>query len=148
MKAQRPHEVYEALLMKKVDGLLSEEESVLFEHHLSTCEQCQEEFEDFKDVKEVTDMMAERILADAAIEPFRESRQTRTFLGLGMLLFFVGAMVLIGYGAYVFWADPEVPFVIKTGFGLLSVGAVVLFAYVLRVRLRGRSRDPYREIDL
>lgn len=148
MKANRPHEHYEALLMKKVDGLLNESERLELERHLSRCDECREELEDFLDVKEATDMMTNRILADADIEPLREGPRTRAVLGVGMVLFIAGMLVMMGYGYYVFWMDPTVSIVLKVGFGLLSVGTVVLFIYVLRVRLRGRKRDPYREVDL
>ena len=114
MKANRPHEHYEALLMKKVDGLLNESERLELERHLSRCDECREELEDFLDVKEATDMMTNRILADADIEPLREGPRTRAVLGVGMVLFIAGMLVMMGYGYYVFWMDPTVSIVLRS----------------------------------
>ena len=121
MTSKRPHEYYEVLLMKVAD---------------------------FHAIKETTDMMTRRILMDAKIEPPREGTYARLTLKVGFLLLLVGALILSGFAAYSLFTDPTVPLVVKLGGSAAGLGALVLLVYVLRIRWRARSKDPYKEIDL
>lgn len=141
------HEFYQTLLVKAVDQLLTDDEQLLFQDHLSQCDLCSEEYSDFVAIKETTDGMTGRILADAAIEPPIVSTNSRVILLLGMTLVLAGFGILIGFGGYTFFSDPGVPTFFKVGFGVLIVGIVILSGYVLRIKLRGIFKDPYREIE-
>lgn len=141
------HEPYEILLVKATDGCLTPRERQALDEHLATCAECRAELADFRRVKEVTDAMTTRILADAAIEPPRESAATKVWLGLSLGLVGLGVGVLLGFGAWELWADPEVPLILKVALGACALGLGGVGAYLLTVRFAGRSRDPYEEID-
>lgn len=64
----------------------------------------------------------------------------------GWLLMLVGFVTLMAYGLFVWFADPEVPLVIKIGGGALLVGLAVLTVHVGRRASRERRRDPYRDV--
>jgi len=148
MSTERSHELYEILLMKAVDGLLSAEEKSKLDEHLEGCAACRTELADFREIKKSTDAMTQRILRDAQIEPPREGPGARSVLGAGFALLLVGALTLIGFGLYALMSDPTVPVLMKAGTGAGGLGALVLLAYAVRIRLRAMRKDPYKEVDL
>lgn len=148
MSTERSHELYEMLLMKAVDGLLSTEEKSKLDEHLEGCAACRAELADFREIKKSTDVMTERILKDAEIEPPREGPGARSVLGVGFALLLAGALTLIGFGLYTLMSDSTVPMPIKAGTGAAGLGALVLLVYVARIRLRAMHKDPYKEVDL
>jgi len=146
--SQTAHERYEVLLVKATDGMLTDAERGELDAHLAECASCREELDDFAKIKETTDAMTDRILKDALIEPPREAPSTRALLSASFVALLVGTLVLLGFAAYTFFADAEVPWPVKLGAGVAGLGALALLLYTLRVRLRALKRDPYREIDL
>ena len=138
---------YEELAMRAVDGLLTESEAAELAAFTEGRPDRTAEIEDFHDIKRSTNAMRDRIAATARIEPARPDRVTQSTLHLAFVLIWAGLIGLYGFAAYEFLVDPETPVWIKTAGGLFGVGLVILFLYVLRVRLRGLRHDPYAEID-
>lgn len=140
-------ERYQELAMRAVDGHLTEAESAelaaLTEGHPDRVA----ELEDFHALKRSTDAMRDRIAATARIEPLRANGVTKTTLTFAFALVWVGLIGLYAFAAYRFATDPEVPIWAKAAGGVFGVGLLILFLYVLRVRLRGLRHDPYKEID-
>ncbi len=147
MSAPTGHEQYEILLVKAVDGQLNAGEERQLAEHMERCGQCREELADFTAIKETTDAMTERIMQDAIIEPPRESAPARAWIIICSLLVIGGLGLLYGFGALQLLADPSVPLPVKIGTGAAALGVVGLLIYLLRVKLRGAGKDPYREID-
>lgn len=141
------NEEREALLMKAVDGRLSQEEEARLAEWLREDEALAAELDEYRQIKDATDAMRARIWADANLEPYRPPPQTRRLLGSGFALVFVAAVLLMAFVARIILWAPDVPVMLKGAFGLGAFGAVLLFAYVFRVRWRGRGKDPYEEID-
>lgn len=137
----------EALLVKAVDGLLSDEEAARLERLLDAQPELRGELEMDMSIKATTDAMTARILEDARIEPVRPSPRGRTVLGTGFFLVFAGLAVLFGFGLHALMTDPEVPALVRLGVVAAGFGVATLFGYVLRVRLRAAGRDPYGEVD-
>lgn len=137
----------EALLMKAVDGFVSEAEQAQLTALMAEDPELAREFRELKAMKTTTDAMRARIWADAEMEPYSNSAVKRRWLGSGFLLLFIGAVL---YGAFIVervFSDPDLPGIIKLAFGCGLFGFVFLLAYVFRVRWRSRGRDPYQEID-
>lgn len=141
------HEAWEILLMKAVDGVLDTDERTRFDAHLVGCERCRDEFDDFSAIKEGTDLLRARILADARIESPRPSPTQQRLFGLGTLMCVIGALILLGFSVFTFFADVGVPLPLKLGLGLVGLGGLILFLLVARTRLRAIGSDPYSEID-
>lgn len=147
MTIKRDQEYYEGLVVKAVDGQLSAAESDDLERYLQEHPEMREELADFTLIKETTDAMVGRIMADADIEPPRETPPTKALIGGSYLLLLTGALLLIGFSVFTFLTDSEVPPIVKIGSSIGGIGALLLFAHYLRLRLRAVGTDPYREID-
>lgn len=142
------HKRYETLLMKAVDGVISEAEREELEGHMVSCSSCREELDDFSELKATTDAMTARILAHAHIEPPRPGPATRAALSIAWLAMLSGLLLMLAFAGWAFARDPTVPDLIKIGAGLCGLGGAILLGYTLMLRFRARGgRDPYQEID-
>ena len=70
--------------------------------------------------------------------------------GVGWLLFSVGAIILLAYGAWHFVQDfvldSSIPLLVRAGVCAATLGAIVLLVSVFRERLFIRSKERYKEI--
>ena len=141
------HEVYESLLMKRLDGFITPAENEQLEAHLQGCSDCAEELAEFAAVKTTTDTLRERILEDVRHDPLRPDLPTQAVNTVGMITLVVVLCGLLGIGFFAVWQDPSLsPMTrgaILTGMGVTTA----VFLNVLRLRLAAAPHDPYREID-
>lgn len=144
---ERTTEALEALCVKAVDGVLTNEERAELERHLEADPELRAALEQDMDIKALTDGLAHRMRADAYIEPPRPSPTARGVLGTGFTLILGAVAVLAGYALYAVLRDPEVPMAVRGGVVALVAGVSVLLGYVVRLRLRAHGRDPYTEVD-
>lgn len=142
----RAHEVFEGLMMKAVDRVITDAEQQTLNTHLLSCEECQHELLDYQQIKETTDHMTQRILSDARREPFRLTTPSRAWLSISYALLFFGALSLLSFVGWQLWMDSELPPLVKVGVTTLALGGLFLFLYALRVRTKGH--DPYTKVDL
>ncbi len=140
-------EDFEALMMKAVDGFLDADEAEALERWLAANPDRAKELEEMVEIKEVTDHMRRRLVADARIEPFRETGGARAMSWLMFAMIFAGLALLAGFSVTQLLSDPTVPAAIRWGAGLVTAGALGLFARVLWTRLRSLGSDPYEEVD-
>jgi len=68
--------------------------------------------------------------------------------GGGWLFYLVGLVVVIGYGAWEFAVDDEVPTLIKLGTAAAILGILLLIVSVLRERLIERKSDKYEDVEI
>lgn len=141
------HERFEALLMKKVDGVLEAGEDAMLQRHLQECEACRVELAAFSDVKTTTDAMRARILQDVAHDPLRPDLATRWIDRGGFVVFLGVTAVLLGWTGVAVWEDPKLPVVVKWALLVGGGAALGVFVNVLRLRLGAAGTDPYKEID-
>lgn len=71
--------------------------------------------------------------------------------GIGWILFSLGAILLIAWGAWKllseFLLNPDVPLIARIGVSAAVLGAIVLLVSVLRERLFIRKKERYEEIE-
>jgi anti-sigma factor RsiW len=147
MSSPSEDEKYEALMMKSVDGVLDPKEARLLEEYLEKHPERREELRDFSQIKEVTDMLTKRILDGARFDTPKESAGSRAVVTLGSVLVVLGLIVLVVYGGYALAVDPTISLAVKIGSAVAGIGAFVLLAHVVRLRLGSAPTDPYKEID-
>ncbi|MCA9548948.1 MAG: hypothetical protein KC933_02865 [Myxococcales bacterium] len=137
----------ETLLVKAVDGLLTPDEQARLDAYLAEHPEVGEALEDDMAIKAITDGWAQRIQADADIEPPRPSGPARVVLGTGMVLVVGAVTALMGFALWMTLRDPAVPMLVRAAVAAGAAGAAGLLGYVVKVRLRSLGRDPYREVD-
>ena len=90
--------------------------------------------------------------SDAELDRYWSNVYNRLERGLGWILFSLGAILLLCWGAFAaieeMIQDPNVSMVIKIGVVALVAGLVVLFVSIARERLTMRKTDKYsREVE-
>ncbi len=139
------------LLMSGLDGELNAEEREELERILGADPRLRDEWNRLSKVKEVTQSMVLRKPPEEVWEDYWASVYSRLERGIGWILVSVGAIVLLGYGAWqgvqALIADVDMPWFLKGAILATSVGLVVLFVSVLREKLFIRVRDPYKDVQ-
>lgn len=145
-------EHYRQLTTGYVDGELSDAERRKLEDHLAACEACRRELDECTTIKEHLTMIKFKEPSDAELERYWHSVYNRLERGVAWILFSLGAIVLICWGAFLaieeMINDPTVSIVLKVGVVAMIVGGVILFVSLLRERLTLRKTDKYsREVE-
>lgn len=139
-------------LMRVADGEADHETRERVERHVATCERCRLEFESLMKLKKVTATMRLTDLPDARWAVYWQDIYRRVERGSGWLIASLGAMVLAFYGLFsalkTFFLNPEVPVVLRLGFGLLAIGVLILLISLVRERLYARRIERYDKVEL
>ncbi len=134
------------LMMKKVDGVLGDDEEAQLSEHVSDCASCAAELDDFIEHKEVTDLIRERLQYDEALDNFWGGVYNRLEQRVGWSLVIIGVSICCGFGLVHLLMDPSVPAWLRIGTGAAGAGCLVLLASVVRWRLTTGSKDKYTEV--
>lgn len=148
-----PHERYKHLLLKVVDGVASKAEREEFETHIRNCPECRREFGEFKNLEEFMSTVKLKDLSEDARVLYWHSLYNRLERGLGWVLFSLGAILLLGFGAFMlikeFITNPTISLVLKFGVGGVILGLIILLVSVFKERLFVRRYDKYsKEVKL
>lgn len=142
---------YRLLLMEYLDGELDREDATTVERHLATCSDCRREWDSMQKMKAITSKMQFTQPEEEVWKMYWDQVYNRLERGLGWIFVSIGAIILLGFGAFHFFQDflinPEEPLVIKIGVSTAVLGVIILFVSVLRERLFIRKTDKYREIE-
>jgi len=135
-----------------LDGELADDDRRRFEDHLAACDACRQELAELKRLTEDLDMMQFKEPGDEELARYWSGVYNRLERGLGWILFSVGAILTLCYGAFRIIEnlirDETVSNVLKVGVCALIAGLVVLFVSLLRERLVVRKVDRYsKEVD-
>jgi len=140
-------ENFQYLITGYLDDELSAEQRQSLDAHLADCPQCRQELAELKELKEGLAMMKFKEPGDAELERYWHGIYNRLERGIGWILFSIGAIALLCYGAFKLVeemiTDPTVQWIVKIGVLALLAGVVVLFVSLLRERLMLRKTDKY-----
>jgi len=145
-------ETYQPLITGYLDGELTDEQRGGIEAHLETCEACRQELADLTDLKASLAAIKFTEPTDTELERFWAAVYNRLERGIGWILFSIGAILLLCFGAFRLGEggvrDPDISLIVKIGVVALLFGAVILFVSLLRERLKVRKKDRYsREVQ-
>jgi len=143
---------FKPMMMGYLDGELPAEQRAQFEEHVAACEACARELSEFTKLKEELTTMKFKEPSDEELKQYWDGVYNRLERGLGWVLFSVGAIVLMCYGAFKLIEEmilnPNVALALKVGVVALLFGVVILFVSLLRERLVVRKVDKYsKEVE-
>jgi hypothetical protein len=139
------------LIMASIDGELSGGERGELERLLDEHPALRVEWARFQRVKEVTEAMALRPAPEEVWSDYWASVYSRLERGIGWILFSLGAIVLLSYGAWTgvreLIADATMPWFMKVSLLALTVGTVVLLVSVVREKAFVGRRQRYKDVE-
>ena len=139
------------LMMAALDGEISGEDRRELEQMLERDAELQEEWQRMTRLKEVTSSMSFREPPEEVWEEYWTSIYNRIERGIAWLLASIGAIVLLGYGAWrwveAILGDQDLPVYVKLAIFGVALGLVILAVSMIREKLFTRKRDPYKEVQ-
>jgi len=136
----------QALMMKKVDGVLSAGEEGPLQAHLDSCADCSAELNDFLEHKAVTDLIRDRLQYDEALDRYWGGVYNRLEQRVGWSLVVIGVSICAAFGLVHTLISPEVPLWLRAGIGAGGAGGLILLVSVIRWRLTTGRKDRYTEV--
>jgi ferric-dicitrate binding protein FerR (iron transport regulator) len=150
-EVRSPEERARRLIMASIDGELSGGERVELQRLLDEHPALRAEWARFQRVKEVTGAMALRPAPEEVWSDYWASVYSRLERGIGWILFSLGAIVLLSYGAWTgvreLLADATMPWFLKVSLLALTVGTVVLLVSVVREKVFVGRRQRYKDVE-
>ncbi len=138
--------------MKAVDGIASQEELAELEEYARDDLSLKDELKAFRRIKEVTDSIMFKELPDSYWDGYWAGIYNRLERGLGWIFFSIGAIILLGVGAYYllkdFFLSPQVSLIVKLGIGCGGLGVIMLLVSISREVLYARKKERYKEVRI
>lgn len=142
---------FQHLLMGKIDGELTAQESSELQQLLRTYPQFKKEWNEFHKLKEVTTQMALKSPPKEIWDKYWVNIYNRIERSIAWILVSIGAVILITWGLFQavenMLADTQLVGIVKIGIIFALAGFVILIVSVLREKLIMRKSDPYKEIQ-
>ncbi len=136
----------ELLAMAYVDGELAPDARAEFETRLGASPELRREVSELKELELCARAAAPREPLEHEWDALAREPLQRGALGLGWMLLALGLLGLTGFGLLQLFRS-DAPLALKLFSAALGLGAALLFATVLRARLRTMHLDPYRKVQ-
>jgi hypothetical protein len=144
-------EKFQALVMKAVDGELTEGDRAELQKLVDSSPEYKKELEQYQKLKEVTKEMKFRSPTEEVWDRYWVNVYNRLERGIAWILFSIGCIILLTYGGFkaieAIFADPNLEGIIKVGLVLVIGGMAALIVSVVREKLFILRRDPYKEVQ-
>jgi hypothetical protein len=145
------HQKIKELISLYLEGELDIKEREIIEQHIKECEDCKKEFEELNKLEEVLKKMEFRKPSNEIWKIYWSSLYNRLERKIGWILFSIGAITLLFWGAYKLieelLKDPNMPLILKIGILIFIAGAIILLVSILREQLFMRKRERYKEVE-
>ncbi len=66
---------------------------------------------------------------------------------IALILIGLGSLVLVGWAAWVFFSDAEVPLLIKITIGAVGAGIIILITVVIKDRLAKAKTENFKGVE-
>jgi predicted anti-sigma-YlaC factor YlaD len=131
-----------------LDGELTQGDRQLVEVHLEQCKQCRNAYDEMARLSEAVGKLSFGEMPPEAWSKMMNDLTVRTSRGAGWLLYVAGLVLVLGYAAYQFSIDDEIPALIKTGVAGIVVGLSLLLVSVIRQRVIASKTDRYKDVEI
>ena len=133
----------EELICKVVDGLASPEENEELEALMAKHPDLKEELDNQRNLGSALECVGVRELQDDIADQYWGNVYNRLERKTGWVLTIIGVAILAGFGLYQLETDPAIHHAYKIGVAVLVIGLVLVFAGVLKMRLKMHKKDKY-----
>ncbi|MCG8607792.1 hypothetical protein MJD09_22760 [bacterium] len=154
MSTQSAHserEKFQTLVMKAVDGEITEGERAELQKLVDSSPEYKHELEQYKKLKEVTQEMKFRSPTEEVWDRYWLNVYNRLERGVAWIIFSIGCIILLTYGGFkaieAIIADPNLKSIVKIGLVLVIGGLAALIVSVVREKLFVLRKDPYKEVQ-
>ncbi len=145
------HKTAHQLMMASIDGETNAQQESQLQALLNAEPALRQEFDELKALKELTMKNKPEAPPPAVWENYWTGVYTRIERGLGWILFSVGAIALLLFGAWEFareWiTDPHIPLWVRLAGLSLAAGTIILFVSVIREKLFLHKNERYKDIQ-
>jgi len=134
------------LICKVVDGTATSEEEKIMNELKEKNPEVHTEFNAQKNTAESFRSVGLPELDDTLRQQFISGVYNKFERKTGWILSIIGITFVLGYGVYEFVTQPDINAVYRIGIAAIIVGFGLLFSSVLRVRIKLRKHDKYKEV--
>lgn len=138
------------LMMASIDGESTPEEESELKGILLNNQVWAEEYQQLKTLKEMTSKAKLKEPQPELWDSYKHQVFTRVERGLGWILFTVGAIVLLVYGAWMMFSeiltDPNLAWWLKGAIISAALGLIILLVSLLREKLYLDKHERYKDI--
>jgi len=136
----------EELICKVADGCATPEERQELERMAANDPTIADELHEQQDTVNAIRSLGLRELQDEVRDQFWGGVYNRLEQRCGWAFVIAGIVAVAGYGIYEMLTDPTIHSLYRLGIAAIIVGFGLLISSVLRVRLKVRRYDKYREV--
>ena len=149
MNTHNPERIRQ-MMMASIDGEISSADEAELKRILLGDPKRAGEYEQLKNLKMMTSQTKLKAPAPELWDNFNRRVFTKIERGIGWILFTIGAVVLLFYGA---WAalselltDPELAWWLKSAIVAAVAGAIMLFVSLIRERIYLNKHERYKDV--
>ncbi len=146
-----PHsERIKQLMMASIDGESTPEEEAELKQMLIQDLELAEEYQQLKNLKIMTSQTRIKETAPELWDHYSQTVFTKLERGIGWILFTIGALVLLFYGAWLalsdLLTDPGIAWWLKAAIVALVSGSIILLVSLVRERIYTNKHERYKDV--
>jgi len=134
------------LICKVVDGTATSEEEKIMNELKEKNPEVQAEIAAQKKAVDSIRSVGLPELDDSLRQQFVSGVYNKLERKTGWILSAFGIALVLGYGVYEFVTEPDIHSVYRIGIAAIVIGFGLLFSSILRVRMKLRKHDKYKEV--
>jgi len=138
------------LMMASIDGECTPEEEAELKQNLIQNRELAEEYQELKNLKNMTSQTRMKEPAPELWDHYSQTLFTKMERGIGWILFTIGALVLLFYGAWHILSDlltdPGIAWWLKAAIAALVAGSILLLVSLVRERIYLNKHERYKDV--
>ncbi len=138
------------LMMASIDGENTLDEEVELKQYLLQNRELAEEYQQLKNLKKMTTQTKMKEPAPELWDSYSQTLFTKMERGIGWILFTVGALVLLFYGAWLVFSDlltdPALAWWLKGAIIAVTAGTIILLVSLVRERMYMNKHERYKDV--
>lgn len=138
------------LMMASIDGENTLDEEAELKQYLLQNRELAEEYQQLKNLKKMTTQTKMKEPAPELWDSYSQTLFTKMERGIGWILFTVGALVLLFYGAWLVFSDlltdPALAWWLKGAIIAVTAGTIILLVSLVRERMYMNKHERYKDV--